>query len=90
MVVTGHAGRRMVRARTVAARARRVLKAEVKEMEMEKTKEIRGRGPTRALLAEHLRAARAPCPEPAGHPGPLHPADLLCHRQGASMRSPSG
>ncbi|MFD9135330.1 hypothetical protein ACFVZA_23360 [Streptomyces bottropensis] len=90
MVVTGHAGHRLVRDRTMAARARRVLKAEVKEMEMEKTKEIRGRGPTRALLAEHLRAARAPCPEPAGHPGPLHPADLLGHRQGASMRSPSG
>ncbi|MEU9190653.1 hypothetical protein AB0D14_40305 [Streptomyces sp. NPDC048484] len=45
----------------MAARARRVLKAKVKEME--KTKETRGRGPAPALLAEHLRATVVAAPD---------------------------
>ncbi|MFF4828229.1 hypothetical protein ACFY20_35690 [Streptomyces sp. NPDC001312] len=50
VVVTGRTDHHLVLDKTVAARARRVLKAKVKEME--KSEEIRGRGPAPALLAE--------------------------------------
>ncbi|MCQ4045837.1 integrase [Streptantibioticus rubrisoli] len=61
VVVTGRTDHRLVLDKTVAARARRVLKAKVKEME--KTKETRGRGPAPALLAEHLRATVVAAPD---------------------------
>ncbi|MEU3835564.1 integrase [Streptomyces microflavus] len=47
--------------KTVAARARRVLKAKVKQMET--TGEQRGRGPAKALLVEHLRQVVAAVPD---------------------------
>ncbi|EMF56476.1 tyrosine-type recombinase/integrase [Streptomyces bottropensis] len=61
VVVTGRTDHRLVLDKTVAARARRVLKAKVKEMQ--KTKETRGRGPAPALLAEHLRATVVAVPD---------------------------
>ncbi|MDO0923983.1 hypothetical protein QQY24_00375 [Streptomyces sp. TG1A-8] len=61
VVVTGRTGHHLVLDKTVAARARRVLKAKVKEME--KTKETRGRGLAPALLAEHLRASVIAAPD---------------------------
>ena len=61
MVVTGRTYHRLVLDKTVAARARRVLKAKVKEMQ--KTKETRGRGPAPTLLAEHLRATVVAAPD---------------------------
>ncbi|MFD7205938.1 hypothetical protein [Streptomyces sp. NPDC059893] len=62
MVVTGRTDHHLVLDKTVAARARRVLKAKVKKME--ETAERRGRGPAPALLAEHLRATCWPRPRP--------------------------
>ncbi|MFI5526678.1 hypothetical protein [Streptomyces platensis] len=53
VVVTGRAEYKLALDRTVAARARRVLKAKVRELQ--KTDEVRGRGPAPALLL-HLRA----------------------------------
>ncbi|UXY17496.1 hypothetical protein N8I84_00975 [Streptomyces cynarae] len=47
--------------RTGASRARRVLKAKVKELE--KTSEVRGRGPAPALLVGQLRAAVQAAPD---------------------------
>ncbi|MGW7645483.1 hypothetical protein [Streptomyces bobili] len=61
VVVTGRTDHGLVPDKTVAARARRVLKVKVKEME--KTKETRGRGPAPALLAEHLRATVVAAPD---------------------------
>ncbi|WP_406473701.1 hypothetical protein [Streptomyces platensis] len=54
VVVTGRTEHKLVLDRTVAARARRVLKAEAKQLQ--KTDEVRGRGPAPALLVAHLRA----------------------------------
>ncbi|MFE2993164.1 hypothetical protein [Streptomyces sp. NPDC059262] len=61
MVVTGRTDHHLVLDKTVAARARRVLKARAKAME--KTEERRGRGPAPALLAEHLRATVVAAPD---------------------------
>ncbi|MFG3369654.1 integrase [Streptomyces sp. NPDC048156] len=61
VVVTGRTDHHLVLDKTVAARARRVLKAKVKKME--ETGERRGRGPAPALLAEHLRATVLAAPE---------------------------
>ncbi|MEV5176857.1 hypothetical protein AB0L10_38595 [Streptomyces flaveolus] len=61
MVVTGRTDHHLVLDKTVAARARRVLKAKVKELE--KTGEVRRRGPASALLAEHLRASVIAAPD---------------------------
>ncbi|MBA2949598.1 tyrosine-type recombinase/integrase [Streptomyces sp. PSKA28] len=61
VVVTGRTDHRLLLDKTVAARARKVLKAKVREME--KTGEKRGRGPAPALLAEHLRAAVQAAPD---------------------------
>jgi hypothetical protein len=60
VVVTGRTDHHLVLDKAVAARARRVLKAKVKELE--KTKEVRGRGPAPALFAEHLRATVVAAP----------------------------
>jgi hypothetical protein len=49
VVVTGRTEYKLLLPKTVAARARRVLKAKVKELQ--KSEEIRGRGPAPALLA---------------------------------------
>lgn len=54
VVVTGRTDYKLALDRTVAARARRVLKAKVKQLQ--KTDEVRGRGPAPALLVAHLRA----------------------------------
>ncbi|MFD8381734.1 integrase [Streptomyces sp. NPDC059679] len=61
VVVTGRTDHHLVLDKTVAARARRVLKAKVKETE--KSEETRGRGPAPALLAEHLRATVVAAPD---------------------------
>ncbi|MCX4429605.1 integrase [Streptomyces mirabilis] len=61
VVVTGRTEHRLLLHKTVAARARRVLKAKVKELQ--KGDEVRGRGPAPALLAEHLRAAVLAAPD---------------------------
>ncbi|MFJ6792080.1 hypothetical protein [Streptomyces angustmyceticus] len=61
MVVTGRTDYKLALDRTVAARARRVLKAKVKQLQ--KTEEVRGRGPAPALLVAHLRAALAAAPD---------------------------
>ncbi|MFF8036252.1 hypothetical protein [Streptomyces sp. NPDC016626] len=61
VVVTGRTDHHLVFDKTVAARARRVLKAKVKEME--KSEETRCRGPAPALLAEHLRASVIAAPD---------------------------
>lgn len=60
VVVTGRTRLQLRLDKTVASRARSVLKAKVKEME--KTREQRGRGPAPALLVEHLRQAVAAAP----------------------------
>ncbi|WP_257586057.1 tyrosine-type recombinase/integrase [Streptomyces sp. NEAU-sy36] len=61
VVVTGRTQLNLRLDKTVAARARTVLKAKVKEME--KTKEKRGRGPAPALLVEHLSQAVTAAPD---------------------------
>ncbi|MFH8343118.1 integrase [Streptomyces sp. AM6-12] len=61
VVVTGRTEYGLVLDRTVGARARRVLKAKVKQME--KTDETRGRGSAPALLVPHLRAAVQAAPD---------------------------
>lgn len=61
VVVTGRTEHGLLLHKTVAARARRVLKAKVKEME--KTDEVRGRGPAPALLIEHLRTVVLTVPD---------------------------
>ena len=61
VVVTGRTEHGLLLPKTVAARARRVLKAKVKELE--KTAETRGRGPAPALLIEHLRAVVLAVPD---------------------------
>ncbi|MER6141954.1 hypothetical protein ABT174_18215 [Streptomyces sparsogenes] len=64
-VVTGRTEHKLKLGKTVAARARRVLKAKVKveAKAMEKTSEIRGRGPAPALLVEHQRTAVLAAPD---------------------------
>lgn len=66
MVVTGRTDYKLALDRTVAARARRVHKAKVRELQ--KTDEVRGRGPAPALLVAHLRAGldATPSPTPGG------------------------
>ncbi|URZ99447.1 integrase [Streptomyces lydicamycinicus] len=61
VVVTGRTDYKLALDRTVAARARRVLKAKVKQLQ--KTDEVRGRGPAPALLVARLRAALAAAPD---------------------------
>ncbi|WP_311766723.1 integrase [Streptomyces rhizosphaericus] len=61
VVVTGRTDYDLKLDKTVAARARRVLKAKVKTME--KTSETRGRGKAPALLIEHLRATLLAAPD---------------------------
>ncbi|MFJ9855258.1 tyrosine-type recombinase/integrase [Streptomyces sp. NPDC101150] len=61
VVVTGRTEYKLALDRTVAARARRVLKAKVRELQ--KSDEVRGRGPAPALLVAHLRAGLAAAPD---------------------------
>jgi integrase len=61
VVVTGRTEHGLLLAKTVASRARRVLKAKVRELE--KTGETRGRGPAPALTVPQLRAAVAAAPD---------------------------
>ncbi|MFD8025432.1 integrase [Streptomyces lavendulae] len=61
VVVTGRIEHGLLLAKTVATRARRVLQAKVKEME--KTGEVRGRGPAPAFTVPQLRAAVAAAPD---------------------------
>ncbi|GAA3815420.1 site-specific integrase [Streptomyces chiangmaiensis] len=61
VVVTGRTRLKLRLDKTVASRARSVLKAKVKELE--KTEEKRGRGPAPALLVEHLRKAVQAAPD---------------------------
>ncbi|MER0484652.1 hypothetical protein ABR737_41090 [Streptomyces sp. Edi2] len=61
MVVTGRTEYKLTLDRTVAARARRVLKAKVRALQ--KTDEVRGRGPAPALLVAHLRAGLDATPD---------------------------
>lgn len=61
VVVTGRTKLDLVLDKTVASRARRVLKAKVKELE--KTEETRGRGQAPGLLIEHLRQAVVAVPD---------------------------
>ncbi|NEB06431.1 integrase, partial [Streptomyces sp. SID13726] len=61
VVVTGRVEHGLLLAKTVATRARRVLQAKVREME--KTGEVRGRGPAPAFTVPQLRAAVAAAPD---------------------------
>ncbi|MFI0156707.1 integrase [Streptomyces lydicus] len=61
VVVTGRTDYKLALDRTVAARARRVLKAKVRELQ--KTDEVRGRGSAPALLVAHLRAGLDATPD---------------------------
>lgn len=60
-MVTGRNEHQLTLDRTVAARARRILKARVKAME--EAGEVRGRGPAPALLVSHLRRVVGAAPD---------------------------